>query len=197
MFQSEVTGWAQLVLPGTSYLERDGTYVNLEGRAQRLRRTVAPPFADELEVYASLAERFGVAVSPWVSGASPADGAELPQRDEGAPEAAPPRARRAARRGKGLQLVRYRGLFSGPAVERVPQLQFQRPVAEVELSAADADKLGVTSGEPVRVSSNGTSRTLTARLNRRLLQGVVRIPTEHAEDLEDGVSLSRVSEGNS
>jgi NADH-quinone oxidoreductase subunit G len=197
MFQSEVTGWAQLVLPGTSYLERDGTYVNLEGRAQRLRRAVAPPFADELEVYASLAGRFGVAVSPWASGASPADEAELPQRDEGAPEAAPPRARRAARRGKRLQLVRYRGLFSGPAVERVPQLQFQRPVAEVELSAADADKLGVTSGEPVAVSSNGTSRTLTARLNRRLLQGVVRIPAEHAEDLEDRVSLSRVSGGNS
>ena len=38
------------------------------------------------------------------------------------------------------------------------------------------------------MSSNGTSRTLTARLNRRLLQGVVRIPTEHAEGLEERVS---------
>ena len=38
MFQSLAAGWADLVLPGTSYLERDGTYVNLEGRLQRLRR---------------------------------------------------------------------------------------------------------------------------------------------------------------
>jgi NADH-quinone oxidoreductase subunit G len=197
MFQSEVTGWAQVVLPGTSYLERDGTFVNLEGRPQRLRRAVTPPFADELEVYAALADRFGVAVSPWASGALPGDEAELPQRDEGAPEAAPPRARRRGRAGKGLHLVRYRSLFSGPAVERVPQLQFQRPVAEVELSAADAGELGLANGETVVVSSNGTSRTLTARLNRRLLEGVVRIPAEHAEGLEDRVSLSRVSGGNS
>jgi predicted molibdopterin-dependent oxidoreductase YjgC len=191
MFQSEVTGWAQLVLPGTSYLERDGTYVNLEGRSQRLRSAVAPPFADELELFASVADRLGVAVAPWASGALPADEAELPQRDEGAPEAAPPRARRGARRGRGLRLVRYRGLFSGPAVERVPQLQFQRPLAEVEVSAADAGELGLAGGEPVVVSSNGTSRTLTARLNRRLLQGVVRIPTEHAEGLEERVEVIR------
>ena len=38
MFQGLAVGWADLVLPGTSYLERDGSYVNLEGRVQRLRR---------------------------------------------------------------------------------------------------------------------------------------------------------------
>ena len=43
MFHGLAAGWADLVLPGTSYLERDGTYVNLEGRIQRLRRAVAPP----------------------------------------------------------------------------------------------------------------------------------------------------------
>ena len=39
MFHGLAVGWADLVLPGTSYLERDGTYVNIEGRLQRLRRT--------------------------------------------------------------------------------------------------------------------------------------------------------------
>ncbi|MEX2464429.1 MAG: molybdopterin dinucleotide binding domain-containing protein, partial [Gaiellaceae bacterium] len=116
---------------------------------------------------------------------------ELPQRDEGAPEAAPPRARGGDRGGKGLRLVRYRGLFSGAAVERVPQLQFQRPLAEVELSAADAGELGLANGESVIVSSNGTSRRLTARLNRRLRQGVVRIESEHADGLEERVEVIR------
>ncbi|HXV57646.1 MAG TPA: molybdopterin-dependent oxidoreductase, partial [Gaiellaceae bacterium] len=40
MFQSDVTAWSHVVLPGTSYLEREGTFVNLEGRPQRLRRAV-------------------------------------------------------------------------------------------------------------------------------------------------------------
>jgi len=58
MFQSLAVGWADLVLPGTSYLERDGTYMNLEGRLQRLRRAVIPPCPDELAWIAKLAERF-------------------------------------------------------------------------------------------------------------------------------------------
>src|SRR5207302_9019203 len=67
MFHGLSAGWADLVLPGTSYLERDGTYVNLEGRIQRLRRTVIPPVPDELAWIARLAERFGVETSPYPS----------------------------------------------------------------------------------------------------------------------------------
>ena len=65
MFGGLAAGWADLVLPGTSYLERDGTFVNLEGRLQRLRRTVEPPCPDELEWIADLASRFGVDVAPY------------------------------------------------------------------------------------------------------------------------------------
>src|SRR3989442_5880333 len=46
MFHGLAVGWADLVLPCTSYLERDGTFVNLEGRLQRLRRTAIPPAPD-------------------------------------------------------------------------------------------------------------------------------------------------------
>ena len=67
MFQGLAVGWADLVLPGTSYLERDGTYVNLEGRLQRLRRAAIPPAPDELAWIAKLAERFDVDLSPYAS----------------------------------------------------------------------------------------------------------------------------------
>src|ERR687888_1127300 len=67
MFHGLAVGWADLVLPGTSYLERDGTYLNLEGRLQRLRRAVIPPAPDELAWISRLAERFGVHVPPYAS----------------------------------------------------------------------------------------------------------------------------------
>jgi NADH-quinone oxidoreductase subunit G len=191
MFENEATLWSHVVVPGTSYLERDGTYVNLEGRRQRLRRAVNPPLDDELGFFAALAERFGVEVDPW-PGALPEEHAPLPQRAGQAAAVAAARARRPKKQnGRGLQLVRYRGLFSGPAVERVPQLQFQRPLAEVEISAADARERGIAPGDPVVVSSNGTSRTLTARLNRRLISGVVRMEQEHAEGLDPRVEVAR------
>jgi NADH-quinone oxidoreductase subunit G len=190
MFQSEVTGWSHLVLPGTSYLERDGTFVNLEGRPQRLRRAVVPDFPDELEWLAALAERFEVSMSPW-AGDLPDEQADLPPRPTESVVLAPAAAARPARKGKGMELVRYRALFSGPAVERVAELQFQRPTAEVELAPADAEARGISGGDTVRVSSNGTSHELRARINRRLRPGVARIADEHAQGLERRVEVAK------
>ena len=70
-----------------------------------------------------------------------------------------------------LRLQRYRPLFSGPAVERVPELSFQRPPAEVELAARDAERRSIASGDAVTVRSNGTSVSLRARVSRSLAEG--------------------------
>jgi NADH-quinone oxidoreductase subunit G len=204
MFHGLAGGWADLVLPGTSYLERDGTYVNLEGRVQRLRRAVIPPAPDELAWISRLAERFGVDTSPHPSavfeevsaiafGGIPfgavGDRAELPPAAEGhVPEQS--RDLFTPESPGGLRLIRYRPLFSGPAVERTPELQFQRPLAEVELSQHDAIDRRIRPGDEVTVSSNGTSVTLRARVSDELRAGVVRIADEHAGDLQPSVEVS-------
>ena len=190
MFQSDLTAWSHVVLPGTSYLEREGTLVNLEGRAQRLRRAVVPAGPDELEWLARLAERFGIAVDPWAA-PSAGEQAELAPGDEFAWSQPDPQAATGRPAGPGLELVRYRTLFSGAAVERVPQLQFQRAAPEVELAYDDASTRGIASGETVRVVSNGTSKELRARLSRRLKTGVVRIAAEHGEGLADRVQVEK------
>jgi NADH-quinone oxidoreductase subunit G len=208
MFQSLAAGWADLVVPGTSYLEREGTYVNLEGRVQRLRRATIPPGPDELAWLAELAGRFDVELSPYPSvvfdelserafgGVTYEDLGEqapLPERavlGPPLPEARPERAPRKPS-GGGLQLLRYRPLFAGPAVERTPELQFQRPAAEIELSPKDAKRLGVNRGEPVEVRSNGTSVELRAVLNRRLRAGTARIAEEHAAGLLAAIEVAR------
>jgi predicted molibdopterin-dependent oxidoreductase YjgC len=204
MFQGLAVGWADLVLPGTSYLERDGTYVNLEGRLQRLRRAVIPPAPDELAWISRLAGRFGVEVSAYPSvvfsevsarcyGGLPfgevGEQAQLRTRSD-APAPALPKEPPAPK-GKGLRLVRYRPLFSGPAVDRVKELQFQRPGREVELSPPDAQQRGIASGDTVAVEHDGTSLQLRARITRDLREGVVRIPSEHAGDLGGEVEVKK------
>jgi len=215
MFQGLAVGWADLVLPGTSYLERDGTFVNLEGRVQRLRRTVIPPAPDELAWIAKLAERFGVRLSPYPSVvfgelAQLLYGRELgyedlgeraplpPRSDFEPPEPAPsapipPAATPAEEHFLGnLSLQRYRPLFSGPAVERVPELQFQRPAAEIELALEDADKRQIASGDTVSVRSNGSALALRASVRKSGVPGVVRIAEEHAGDLGLSVEVTRI-----
>jgi NADH-quinone oxidoreductase subunit G len=211
MFQGLAVGWADLVLPGTSYLERDGTVMNLEGRLQRQRRAVIPPCPDETAWIAQLAARFDVDLSPHppvvfeelsqtlyggvpeqsISEQSPLPGrvpytppeaGTTPEPSVPAPEAAGPVL-------GPLRLLRYRSLFSGPAVERVPELQFQRPEPVLELTPEDADRRRIVSGDTVAVRSNGTSVELRARIDRRLVAGVARVAEEHASDLHQQVEV--------
>jgi len=212
MFHSLAVGWADLVLPATAALEREGTSMNLEGRVQRLRRAVTPPVPDELAWLAKLAERFEVALSPHppvvfeelsrrIYGGLELDRLEerapLPERAPYvAPETAVARTGDSHRRGQSpehfvgtLRLLRYRPLFSGPQVERVPELQFQRPDREVALSAGDAARRGIATGDLVTLRSNGTSVELRARLDRRLVEGVARVAEEHAADLHLDVEV--------
>jgi predicted molibdopterin-dependent oxidoreductase YjgC len=193
MYMTQVTGWSHLVLPGTSYLEREGTTVNLEGRPQRLRAAVAPPAFGELEFFARLCQRFGLEGHPG-GRVSADERATLPPRTDAALADVPPPSSPRQASEDGFALLRYRTLFSGPAVERVRQLQFQRPAPEIELAHADAIERGIAAGDTVAVSSNGTSRELRSRLNRRLRRGVVRIAAEHAEGLGDVVTILRMSQ---
>ncbi|WP_119418129.1 NADH-quinone oxidoreductase subunit NuoG [Desertibaculum subflavum] len=52
---------ADVILPGAAYTEKDGTYVNLEGRAQRGRRAVLPPgdAREDWTILRALSERLG------------------------------------------------------------------------------------------------------------------------------------------
>ncbi len=214
MFHGLAVGWADLVLPATSSLESDGTLLNLEGRLQRLRRAVIAPVPDELAWVSQLAARFDVELSPHavvvfdelsavafggVDGSELNGTAALPART--AYEAPLPAAEVRAAEGPRaadehflgeLRLLRYRPLFSGPFVERVPELAFQRPDAELELSAEDAARRSIATGDPVVVRSNGTSVELRARVNRRLLTGVARVADEHAADLHLHVEVVKL-----
>ncbi|HEY3578685.1 MAG TPA: molybdopterin-dependent oxidoreductase [Gaiellaceae bacterium] len=211
MYGGLAAGWADLILPGTGYLERDGTFVNLEGRLQRLRRTVEPPCPDELDWISQLAARFGVDVAPYAAGVfaevservygglafgevgerAPLRG--YPEAQEHVASQALPEPQQKAKRGE-IRLVAYKPLFSGAAVERVTELQFQRPQPELELSADDARRRRISTGDMVTVGSNGSAITLSARVNRRLRAGIARVALEHASGLGGIVEVAKAEE---
>jgi NADH dehydrogenase/NADH:ubiquinone oxidoreductase subunit G len=203
MFEESFRGFADLVIPGTSYLERDGTTINLEGRLQRQRRAVLAPVPDTLAFVAKLAERFEVEISAYpsmvfdevsakcfggVTFAEVGERADLPPRAERQPAEHVPGTGSVP--GTGLRLVAYRPLFAGAAVERTPELQFQRPDGEVQISREDAHARKIRNGQTVTVSSNGTSVELRARIARDLRAGIVRVARDDAGDLHANVEVT-------
>jgi NADH-quinone oxidoreductase subunit G len=211
MFHELAAGWADLILPATGSLERDGTAINLEGRLQRLRRAGMPPCPDELAWISQLAARFGVEVSPHAAlvfeelsrtlfsdlsldevglvAALPARHPYEAPEPATSPEPAPLPAPGDEHFVGELRLNRYKPLVSGPGVERVRELDFLRADPVVEIAPDDAERRGIASGDEVTVRSNGTSVELRALVNRKLVAGVARIADEHAGELHATVEV--------
>lgn len=61
LFLSETAKFAHLVIPGASFLEKDGTFTNLERRVQRIRKVVDPPngILPDWRVVSEVATRMG------------------------------------------------------------------------------------------------------------------------------------------
>ncbi|MGQ0667604.1 MAG: formate dehydrogenase subunit alpha, partial [Nitrospiraceae bacterium] len=65
LFMSETARFAHLVLPGASFLEKDGTFTNLERRIQRIRKAVDPPegILPDWRVVCEVSNRMGYPMS--------------------------------------------------------------------------------------------------------------------------------------
>ena len=192
---------ADVVFPGEAYPEKEGTVTNLDGRVQRLRVAIGRPKGRSglpgsgvrplwqvISDLGDLGVLTGAAASQQVFEAVPfyagltldeigGRGVRWPQRVtewqgwEGAGLDVPPAAPAA---GDGrLRLGTFRSLWAAKEVDVSPILQFLIPQQTVELSPADADKLGVREGERVEVGTNGTRIEGTVKLRAAVPAGSV------------------------
>jgi anaerobic selenocysteine-containing dehydrogenase len=163
-----------------------------------------PPAPDELTWIATLGERFEVDIPPYAASAfeelsaqiydglpfaAIGEQAPLPSREAPPAEPVAPAKRQRQAKVSGLRLITYRPLFSGPAVERVPELQFQRPEPVLAIAYEDARAREIENDAKVEVSSNDTSAVLRARVSRKLPKGTVRAAEEHVRGLAHDVEV--------
>ena len=188
-FTNGVTSQSRFVLPLDVDHERDGTVVNLEGRVQRVRPSLAPVSGVPLIEWTSrLAGFLNVAVEANPGRAFDAIGfdglvwAELGERADlhaerpaaSAPTGVPAPSAPAGVEEGAVTLIAPRQLMSGPAAARTPSLAAQRaPI--VVLAHADAERLGVRRGDEVAVRHAAGEHVGEARISRRLVPGCVRI----------------------
>jgi NADH-quinone oxidoreductase subunit G len=104
------------------------------------------------------------------------------------------KAPRSPRTPKGaLRLGTYRSLWSSKEVDVSPALHFLRPQQVVELSPADAKRLGIADGDRVEVGSNGTRVNGAVRLREAVPRGSVFLSADGANVLtEAAVEIARV-----
>jgi NADH-quinone oxidoreductase subunit G len=86
-----------------------------------------------------------------------------------------------------LTLGTYRDLWAGPITELNPPLKFLQPRQRVELSLADAERLGLQNGDAVRVRRNGSSVEAAVQIRERVSEGVCFLIEGVAEGNANGL----------
>jgi NADH-quinone oxidoreductase subunit G len=81
-----------------------------------------------------------------------------------------------------LKLGTYRDLWAGPITELNPPLRFLQPQQRVEVSPADAERMGLKSGDAVEVRQNGSSVAAKVAIKERVQEGVCFLAEGTADD---------------
>jgi|Deesub1362A_J573_1020465.scaffolds.fasta_scaffold00004_48 NADH-quinone oxidoreductase chain G len=197
---TETAEMADVVLPATSWAEKEGTYVNLERRIQRLRQAIDGQGMDDWKIIAEIGKKMGLRmpynsaedvmaeiakVSPLYSGLSYEDieqGTDLwPYKGE------PLRhisiedlkleelyKKPSAPEAKPFYLVIEKPLFhSGTLSRHSNALNSIYPEPVVRISPKTAEKLSLKDGDMVEVSSSKGKIALPVKIDSNLLESMI------------------------
>jgi NADH-quinone oxidoreductase subunit G len=193
--------YAAVLLPVSPFSETSGTFVNTEGRVQSFYAAAKPlgdarPAWKVLRVLGNLLQVAGFEfnnseeVRAEVLGGQPDFVSGL---DNGLDAA----ALNLTASANGIERVADVPIhFADPLVRRSPALQQAADSAAptARMNAARLAKLGVVSGDKVKVGAGGTATvTLGAQLDAGLPDGVVRVAAAHADTLALGAMSSVLS----
>ena len=199
---------ATVVFPAESYAEKEGTLTHPDGRLQRLRPAIGHQGETRAEwsVLAELSRRLGIDTGaltgamvtqqlvdavPFYAGLTldqiggrgvrwheRPEAASFPGAELGPFSLEPPPSVATTDDGR-FRLGTYRSVWAALEVEVSPALKFLHPRQRVEVSPADAQRLGVFEGERVVVGSNGDQRVGHRQPARRGARGQ-RVPGDGA-----------------
>jgi NADH-quinone oxidoreductase subunit G len=218
-----VDAHASVVFPAESYAEKEGTVTHPDGRLQRLRQSIARPGEVRpqrtvlMDIISALLEQplaieSSAMLSAQVFAAVPfyagltldeiggqgvrwqerdaASALDAPDLPDGQLET-PPELGAADGR---FTLGTVPSLWGGRVTEHAPTLRFLSPHQRAEISAEDAERLGIAPGDAVEIAHNGTSVRATAALRARLRPGDVFLiegtSQDNANALSNGKPLS-------
>jgi len=186
--------YADVLLPIAPFTETSGTFVNCEGRAQSFNGTVKP-LADARpgwKVLRVLGNLLGLqnfeydtseAIRGEVLGTDAAHAARLNNTAATAPQAVAPTANGALERVTDVP-IHFTDAIARRSPPLLETLDGQAPKAW--LSAALSQKLGIVAGDRVTVRQGQGSASLTAAIDGRLPENVVRVAAAHASTAKLG-----------
>jgi formate dehydrogenase major subunit len=214
LFMSQTAKYASLVLPGAAFVEKDGTYTNLERRIQRVRKVVDPPagIRPDWQVICDVAHQMGYSMqydhpsqimdeiallNPAMRGVSygrlerKPGGLQWPVSDFGHPgtifmheesfpigrarfigvEYLPPGEEPTEEYPFVLVTGRILEHYCSGAQTRRTRIMELVDQSELEMNPTDANRLGLRTGQRVKVASARSETILPVKVSARVAPG--------------------------
>jgi predicted molibdopterin-dependent oxidoreductase YjgC len=202
LYLNETARLADVVFPACSFLEKDGTFTNIERRVQRIRKALDPlgDSRSDLDMIADLASALGKEIErspdkvmaeiaggiPFYRGISyekldQAWGEPWPMSGDSVRLAPIPDGMPAVGTDADgtFRLIASRinhHQMTGTMSRHSTVLAREYPESFAELNEADAEKLGLRPGSPIRISSGCGSVVRRMLLNESVPRGHVHVP---------------------
>jgi formate dehydrogenase major subunit len=203
LFLNETANYAHIFLPGSTFLEKNGTFTNAERRIQPVRKVMTPINGlEDWEVTQQLARAMGLdwnyahpseimdeiaRLTPSFAGVNfdrlDQEGSLQWPVNDAAPDGSPIMHVDGFVRGKGkfvvTDYVRILSHYNVGAQTRRTENVAWHPEDLLEIHPADAEDRGVKSGDWVRLASRSGETTLRATVTDRVAPGVVYTTFHH------------------
>ncbi|HZW12113.1 MAG TPA: NADH-quinone oxidoreductase subunit NuoG [Noviherbaspirillum sp.] len=197
--------YADVMLPIAPFSETSGTFINCEGRAQGFNGSVKPlgetrPAWKVLRVLGNMLELTGFhyetseEIRLELLGTKVAEEADVKSRLNNIVDLAP----KAATAGSAAQIERIADVpiyFTDAIVRRAESLQqtHDAQAPKAWLSVALAQKLGVADGAQVKVTQGQGTAVLTAAVDAKLPENVVRVAAGHPSTADLGAMFGAIN----
>jgi len=204
LFMTHIGSYAQVILPGASFAEKDGTFTNMERRVQRVRKAI-PPVGDsrvDWKILCDLSTKMGYPMAyenpakimeEIASVVPPYSGILYPDLEKGGIQWSSPNGKR-----ERFSAVEYKGLMEQPddryplwiiprgfhfhygigtTTKRAKGLAKVFPDSCLEVHPEDALKAGLNSGDRVKVISPRGEVETTCKISEAVPKGVAYFAT--------------------
>lgn len=174
LFLTETAQQADLVLPTLSYVEKEGSFLNIEGRIQKLQPGKAPPanLLSDSEIFRRIAALLQVdlAIDPEFQEFlnKPFSKTQFKKHSSVPPFKKP---------SEGLSALFSKQLFDeGNRMKHNPHLIQLAKQPKVRIHPNVAEKYGIAQGGEVLISAEGKSLVALASLDKTVSEAVVVLP---------------------
>lgn len=192
-FMSVTASKAGVYIPVATYAEKDGSFTNLEGRVQTVRKAVDKGLVTDGEVIAAIAAKLGSKLPTCACEVRELIRKENPlYKDvdfEGGVVSYPYAIKgdftdvQSATKGEGAFFLYPSSLrlHSGSYTRWSPDLAKVYGEAKLEINPEDAEKLGVVNGGYVSLSAAGVTASFPVHIEKHITKGCVALPEDFAE----------------